>query len=82
MKILITKTSKWDFSKEVEFNHIEDCINYLLTSPINHKKTVDFVVTKLTEHDFPYPTYDDENEKIYNAGELDFVVEIYDAYRE
>ena len=82
MKILIEKASEWDFCKEAEFNHIEDCINYLLTSSINSKKTTNFVVTKLLDNHFPYLTYDGENEKVYNAGELDFIVKIYDDYIE
>ena len=80
MKSLITKTSEGDFFKETEFNCIDDCINYLLTSPINSRKTTNFVVTKLLDDDFPYPTI--YGGKTYNAGELDFVVEIYDGYRE
>lgn len=80
MKILIMKASNQDFYKEVEFEHLEECIHYLLNCPDNPSKVVDFVVSKLMDYSFPYPA--PGNKKIYNAGELDYIVEIYDDYIE
>lgn len=82
MKILIEKTSNWSFYKEAEFDHLEDCISRLLNSPDNPSKTSEFVVRKLFEYDFPYRVGSFNNKIIYNAGELDYVIEIYDGYRE
>ena len=71
MKILIEKTSDLDFKYAQECNSLQECVDELLSNKeLYHNTYPEVVVSKpddITSKDFP---------------DCDYVVEIYDTWRE
>ncbi len=73
MKILITKSSDWDYEEVKEYENLESCVEELLSRVelyhIYHNNTPEVVVYKKK----PWREYEQD---------VDYIVEIYDAWRE
>lgn len=67
MKILVTKTSEFRDKEEMEVDHLEDCINLLNEV----YPDMEYIIAKPSDN--RYSQY---------LGRGDFIVEIYDDYRE
>ncbi len=70
MKILITKSSDWDYEEVKEYENLESCVEELLSrDELYHNNTPEVVVYKKR----PWLEYEQD---------VDYVVEIYDTWRE
>ena len=70
MKILITKTSDWDHEEIKEYENLESCVEELLSQDeLYYNNTPEVVVYKKR----PWPKYEQD---------VDYIVEIYDTWRE
>lgn len=70
VKICITKTSDWNYASVKEYENLEACVNELLAQDLFNHNSPQLVISNP----------DDCSPK--EADDCDYVVEIYDTWRE
>ena len=70
MKICVTRTSDFDYEEIKEYDNLEQCIKELLNPELYGRTTPEVVVSKPANW---HPA---------SVRECDYVVEIYDTWRE
>lgn len=70
IKICVTKTSNLNFEDVKEYENLEACVNELLTQDLFGNSTPELVISKPCDY------------MSKEANNCDYVVEIYDTWRE
>jgi len=70
VKICITKTSNLDFEEIKEYENLEACVNNLLKQGLFKNTTPELVISKPQDY------------MSKESADCDYVVEIYDTWRE
>lgn len=70
MKILITKTSEWKYEEVKEYENLESCVDELLSR------------NELFGNNAPEVVACKKRPWLENEPDVDYIVEIYDTWRE
>ena len=70
MKILITKTSEWKYEEVKEYENLESCVDELLSR------------NELFGNNAPEVVVCKKRPWLENEPDVDYIVEIYDTWRE